>query len=106
MSPFAAGCAICGAELDPHRDRRGRGSLGLRLPALPPVAGDVAIAVILVLLALLAPPLGLLISILVGVDRHRQGDTPLRNVAVVAAGLALLSLLFPFWLWAQILGRG
>ena len=22
MTPFAAGCAICGAELDPHRDWR------------------------------------------------------------------------------------
>jgi hypothetical protein len=87
VSQFAAGCAVCGADLERLRRRRSR---RLRASiAMPGVGEAVLLSVLMVVVALLAPLFGMPLAALVFFDRWRRGD---RKVAYVAAGAFVLSL--------------
>jgi len=96
VSPFAAGCALCGAELDVDRHSR----RGPRV-ALPSIGGssprgvDVAAFVLLVLLALFAPLFGLIVGGLRAWATEREGRTMQRNIAIVLAGVCVVFLIDP-----------
>jgi hypothetical protein len=98
VSVFAAGCAICGADLERHR--RDLEERRIDLPSVPraprslPGAGrasgfrlDAHFALVaLVLLATLLSPFVALIMAAVGVqDRHRNGQTGQRNLFIALA---------------------
>jgi hypothetical protein len=98
VSVFAAGCAICGTDLEQHRrelDERPQ------LPHVPrptrrvPLGLDAhAVLVALVLVAtLLSPFLALIMAAVGAQDRHRNGQTGQRNLFL---GLALLNLVLAF----------
>lgn len=91
MSAFAAGCAICGADLEAHRAR----AASRRRVSLPSVSvADRTLWMgVLVLLALFAPVLGLLLAAWTAYDRG--SDVVLRNVALGAAAVAVALLLIP-----------
>ena len=96
MSPFAAGCALCGAELDVRRHSR-RGPR-VSLPSIGgagPRAVDVAAVVLLVLLTLFAPLFGLIVGGLRAWAMEREGRTVQRNVAIVLAGACVVFLIDP-----------
>ncbi len=100
VSTFAAGCAICGADLELHRRE-----LEARRAALPQVPASAralpgaglrvdahVVLVAFVLAATLISPFIALIMAAVGAqDRHRNGQIGQRNlfIALAAANLAL-----------------
>ena len=100
VSVFAAGCAVCGVDLERHRreleERR------LELPRVPraarrsPLRFDAHFALVaLVLLAtLLSPFLALIMAAVGAQDRHRNGQIGQRNlfIALAAVNLALTFL--------------
>ncbi len=100
VSVFAAGCAICGTDLEQHR--RELDERHIDLPHVPRVARRArlrfdahAVLVALVLLAtLLSPFLALLMAGVGAQDRHRNGQTGQRNlfIALVVVNLALVFL--------------
>ena len=104
VSPFAAGCALCGADLESHRAKlRARPPLPARLAARRPRAPDLqldgpdlAMLSVTLLLALFAPLFGLLLAGFCAWAKHREGQLALRNVLIGLGALALVGMLFPF----------
>jgi hypothetical protein len=104
VSPFAAGCAICGTDLEAARAKRTANLTANRraVPALPRWpridAGldplQVAIAVVL---AVAAPPFGLLLSLFWAVQRQRAGEQLMAAVMLGAALLAAAAFFAPGW---------
>ena len=92
MSPFAAGCALCGAELDPRRHTRTVRPWSIaRLPR--PSPNTLAVS-LLVLLTLFAPLIGLVICGLRAYSEERGGSVVQRNVALALGAVCLAFLLF------------
>jgi predicted amidophosphoribosyltransferase len=104
VTPFAAGCAGCGADLEAHRaELRAHPPLLTRLvtwrPRVPDVqldATDLAMLAVTLLLALFAPLYGLLLALFCAWAKHREGDLAVRNILFGLAALALVGMLFPF----------
>jgi hypothetical protein len=110
VSQFAAGCAICGADLGPARRAAAQRGPGprlpqARLPAIPArgLSADVLFGVILALVALFAPPFGLLLGAYMAYRFDRDGRVAMRNVAAACAVAALLFVLFPFGVYERVL---
>ena len=110
VSQFAAGCAICGADLESWRRERARREESRRLPRpqLPRGisrgrSGDVLFGVVMAAVALFAPPFGLLLCGYLAYRFDRDGSLALRNVALACAFAALVFLLFPFGVYAKVL---
>jgi hypothetical protein len=103
VSPFAAGCAICGtdlqaarAELAARRARRPRVPGGFRL-------GDDAIRLgVGVLAAVFAPVMGALLTGYFAYDADRDGRTATRNLMIVLLGLSLVGVVAYAQLWGGL----
>ena len=93
VSQFAAGCAVCGADLETaRRDRAARRRPGL--PRLPAVPQDLVVFVVMVLLVLFVPLLGVLLTLYV-TYRERATSQRLLRLGLwvaVAAGVVLLAM--------------
>jgi hypothetical protein len=106
VSAFAAGCAICGADLEAARARRAaRRRLALPGPRHVRGAGHIdwihlAIAAVL---AVAAPPIGLLLSLYWAYQRRRVGEHLMAAAMIVIAALSVTALLAPVWFWSHIL---
>ncbi len=99
VSPFAAGCALCGASLDPRRhDRRG---LRLPRPRRPPggslPSSDAFAVAVLILLTVFAPLIGLLVCGLRAYGQEQAGHVRQRNIALALAAVCFVFLLLPVW---------
>ena len=110
VSQFAAGCAICGADLESWRRERAEREASRRLPR-PQVprgitggrSGEILFGAVMIALALFAPPFGLLFSGYMAYRFDRDGSTAMRNVALACAVAALVFILFPFGVYAKVL---
>jgi hypothetical protein len=97
---FAAGCAICGTDLEQHRREIAERHVDLphvpHVPRLPRFGVDAHVVLVaLVLLAtFLSPFLALIMAAVGAQDRHRSGQTGQRNlfIALVVVNLALTFL--------------
>ncbi len=104
ISPFAAGCAICGADLEAERTRRASRRRPA-LPAAPSVGGEVdwlEMGVSLVL-ALAFPPLGFVLSLYWAIQQHRSGHAVMVCAMLAGAALAVAAFLAPVWFWSHLL---
>jgi hypothetical protein len=105
VSAFAAGCAVCGADLEAARARQAE-KRRLELPRLPGFgrAGgiDWVQLVIVLLLAATFSPLGLLISVYLTVRHHRCGETTMMVLMLVTAAISLAGILEPYWFGSQL----
>jgi hypothetical protein len=98
VSQFAAGCAICGADLVAARAGDGE-TLGDRLGRLEPEflrsaetrRGIVLVAIVALVVAFL-PIAGLLLAGFIAFMRHRDGDSVMRNIMLALAVFALWEL--------------
>ncbi len=101
VSVFAAGCAICGTDLEQHR--RQLDERRIDLPHVPrparrlPLGLDAHFALVaLVLLAtLLSPFLALIMAAIGAQDRHRNGQIGQRNLFIALAVLNLALAFLP-----------
>ena len=108
VSAFAAGCAICGADLERHRREQAeraarRPSLPARSPRLPALDDDLVMVALTALLVGLAPLLGLLLAALGARDPRRAN---VRTWLVVLGAIAVAMLVVPalrFGLWPFVL---
>ena len=104
MTSYAAGCGVCGADLERLRrqHRVGVGELARRTPR-PNLARDLAqnvvLTVLMVVVSLFAPLYGLAIAALVGFDRNRRGERTMRNMAVAAGAIAVIAFFAPLSIW-------
>jgi uncharacterized membrane protein len=98
VSQFAAGCAICGADLEAARqERAARGvhvhvpsvSVGRRLPL------DWWVVPAIGLVAVIMPLFGILLAMLAAYQRDQAGDRGMRNAYVAVAVIALIVFIIP-----------
>ena len=91
VSQFAAGCSICGADLEAARKAQAR-KRQIALPSVPAVPQDLVVLFVLSLLTLFAPFFGVAVTLFVIYRQNAQFQAPLRRTlwVVVAVGLTLL----------------
>jgi hypothetical protein len=102
VSPFAAGCAICGADLEAARSElAARRARRPQLPGGGVRLGDDAIRIgVGVLAAVFAPLMGALLTGYFAYDADRDGRLATRNVMIALLGLSLVGV----FAYAQIWG--
>jgi hypothetical protein len=101
VSVFAAGCAICGTDLEEHRRRLAERRI--ELPGMPRAArrswfgfdAHLALVALVLLATLLSPFLALIMAAVGAQDRHRNGQTGQRNLFVALALVNLALTFFP-----------
>jgi hypothetical protein len=107
VTPFAAGCAVCGADLEAARAKRsarprielpsvrwGGGGSGRRIDWL-----HLAIAV---LVALAVPPVGLLLALFWASRRYRDGEPVMTAAMLAVAALAAAAIFAPVWFFSHL----
>lgn len=105
MTPFAAGCAICGADLEAARaELAAKRQIGLPRPSwLHSLPGNDSIQVVVAfVLALAASPIGLLLAVYWAIQHHRSRDTVMVFAMLAAASVAVAALVSPVWFWRHI----
>lgn len=108
VTPFAAGCAVCGTDLEAARAARSA-RRGIELPRARWYGGastariDWAHLAVAVLAALAIAPVGFLLA-LYWASRYNRDGEPTMTVAMLAvAGLAAAAMLAPVWFWSHLL---
>ena len=100
MTQFAAGCAVCGYDLEAARaEAAERGpNLGERASALRPgwfhsasSRQDLFLVVVIVALIVFFPIVGAALAAWTAYDRNRNSDAGMRNVAI---GLLVVAIVF------------
>ena len=102
VSPFAAGCAICGTDLAAARAELA--AKRARRPQVPGVRlGDDAIRIgVGVIAALFAPLMGALLTGYFAYDADRDGRITTRNVMIVLLGFSLVGVFAYAQLWGGL----
>jgi hypothetical protein len=110
VSQFAAGCAICGADLEAYRTTLAqRRASGPRLPGwarLPTGSGDVHVTRLLFAIAatLFAPFVGLLLGAWFAYHADEDGRDGIRNALIAVCVFAIAMLYFaPLSIWGLLL---
>jgi hypothetical protein len=103
VSPFAAGCAICGTNLEAARAELA--AKRARRPSLPgPVRlGDDAVRIgVGVIAAVFAPVMGALLTGYFAYDADRNGRTATRNLMFALLGFSLIGVFAYAQLWGGL----
>ena len=109
VSVFAAGCAICGADLEQHRRELEERRLALphvpvararplaRVPGLGSLGVDAHVVLVacVLLLTLVSPFVALIVAAVGAQDRHRNGQIGQRNLFIALAALNLALAFVP-----------
>jgi hypothetical protein len=104
VSQFAAGCAVCGYDLEAaRREAAARGpTIGDRLAAArpgwlrsPTARQDLFVVALTVVLIVFFPLIGLGLAAWTAYDRHRNGDHRMRNAALALLAAAIVLLAVP-----------
>jgi hypothetical protein len=104
VSPFAAGCAICGTNLEAARAELA--AKRTRRPNLPgPVRlGDDAVRIgVGVIAAVFAPVMGALLTGYFAYDADRNGRTATRNLMIALLGFSLVGVFAYAQLWGGLI---
>jgi hypothetical protein len=104
VSPFAAGCAICGTNLESARtDLAAKRARRPQLPGGGVRLGDDAIRIgVGVLATVFAPLMGALLTGYFAYDADRDGRIATRNLMLVLLGLSLLGVFAYAQLWGGL----
>ena len=103
VSPFAAGCAICGTNLEAARAELA--AKRARRPSLPgPIRlGDDEVRIgVGVIAAVFAPVMGALLTGYFAYDADRNGRTATRNLMIALLGLSLIGVFAYAQLWGGL----
>ena len=104
VSQFAAGCAVCGTDLQAARaepaERRAKRP---HLPGSLPRLGEDALRIgVTVLAALFSPLMGALLAGYFAYDADRDGRLPTRNLMIVLLGLSVVGLVAYAQIWGGL----
>jgi hypothetical protein len=108
VTPFAAGCAICGADIAAARAARERRGMSLDRVGIVrvPTLGDDGLRIVIALLVTIAAPFfGVLLDCWFAWQLHQETRTGMRNVMLAFAVLGVVSLMAPFWFWRLVSGH-
>lgn len=103
VSQFAAGCAICGTDLEAARAELA--AKRARRPQLPGVRlGDDAIRIgVSVIAAVFAPVMGALLTGYFAYDADRDGRIATRNLMIALLGFSLVGVFAYAQLWGGLI---
>jgi hypothetical protein len=104
VSQFAAGCAVCGTDLQAARAELGaRRAKRPHLPGAVPRLGDDAVRIgVTVLAALFSPLMGALLAAYFAYDADRDGRTATRNLMIALLGFSLVGLVAYAQIWGGL----
>lgn len=108
VTPFAAGCAVCGTDLEAARVARSA-RLRIELPHARWYGVGTATRVdwlhlgLAILAALALAPVGLFLALFWASRYHREGETVMTVAMVAVAALAAAAMLAPVWFWSHLL---
>ena len=107
VSQFAAGCSVCGADLERLRRTPGGRLRGAISRSSVSYHSEQALqaalfTLVMVIVALYAPLWGMALAGLVAVDRVRRGDRTMRNMAIAAFVIALIAFFVPVLPFPQL----
>jgi hypothetical protein len=104
VSQFAAGCAVCGTDLQAARSElAARRAKRPHLPGAVPRLGDDALRIgVTVLAAVFSPLMGAVLAGYFAYDADRDGRLPTRNLMIVLLGLSLLGLVAYAQIWGGL----
>lgn len=108
MTPFAAGCAVCGTDLEAARAARSARPR-IALPRARVYGGlstggvDWLHVAIAVLAALALAPVGLFLALFWASRYNRDGNRVMTMAMVAVAALAAAALFAPVWFWSHVL---
>src|SRR3954464_7443894 len=99
VTPYAAGCAICGADIEGARRARAERVL----PSVPPIRlGDDWLRFgIALLVAVAAPFFGIFIGAFFAWQLHSEGRTTARNLMLAVVVLAAVPLVAGVYPWGR-----
>jgi hypothetical protein len=98
VTPFAAGCAVCGFDLEAWRREKAASPVSrVRGRVQVPRLGvdrrrDLFVVLLLFFLVAFSPLIGALISGLVAFSKNREGDITMRNVALAFLAIDVLAV--------------
>jgi len=104
VSPFAAGCAVCGTDLEAARAELA--AKRARRPTLPgPIRlGDDAVRIgVGVIATVFSPVMGALLTGYFAYDADRNGRTATRNLMIALLGLSLIGVFAYAQLWGGLI---
>jgi len=102
VSPFAAGCAICGTDLQAARaELAAKRARRPQLPDLRPSDDAIRIGVS-VLAALFAPLMGALLTGYFAYDADRDGRVRTRNLMILLLGFSLVGVFAYARVWGGV----
>lgn len=107
VTPFAAGCAVCGTDLEAARAARSA-KPRIELPSIS-LSGrgagriDWAHIAVAVLVALAIPPVGLLLALYWASRRYRDGERAMTVAMLAVAALAAAAIFAPVWFFSHLL---
>jgi hypothetical protein len=109
VTPYAAGCAICGADIAAAREelasRRGPSRMiGGPGVARPRLDDDALRLIIALLVALAAPLFGLLFACWFAWIAHGENRPGMRNAMLAIAALAAFPMITGVTLWGRFIG--
>ncbi|MDQ6805057.1 MAG: hypothetical protein M3065_08815 [Actinomycetota bacterium] len=108
VTPFAAGCAVCGTDLEAARAARSA-RRRIELPRARWYGGvstgrvDWVHVAVAVLAALALAPLGLFLALFWASRYHREANTVMTVAMLAVAALAAAALFAPVWFWSHLL---
>jgi hypothetical protein len=104
VSQFAAGCAVCGTDLQAARaELAARRATRPHLPGAVPRLGDDAVRIgVTVLAALFSPLMGALLAAYFAYDADRNGRTATRNLMIALLGFSLVGLVAYAQIWGGL----
>ena len=107
VTPFAAGCAVCGADLEAARAAKSA-KRRIELPRARCYSGSssgridwVHLAVAIVV-ALAIPPVGLLLALYWASRRYNDGEPVMAALMLAAAALAAAAIFAPVWFFSHL----
>jgi hypothetical protein len=109
VTPYAAGCAVCGADIETARNevaaRRGPSRV-IGGPGMPRfrIDDDALRLIIALLVALAAPLFGLLLACWFAWHAHGENRPGMRNAMLAIAVLAALPMVTGIYVWGRFIG--
>lgn len=105
VTPYAAGCAICGADIEAARRARSSRTAALPRPAVPRLSiGEDGLRIAIALLvAVAAPFFGLLLACWLAWQANSENRPMTRNVMLAIAVLAAIPLVTGIYPWGRFI---
>ena len=102
VSPFAAGCAICGTDLEAARAELAASGRRPQVPAPVRLSDDGLCIGVSVLTAIFSPVMGALLTGYFAYDADQNGRIRTRNLMIALLGFSIIGVIAYTQLWGGL----